>query len=387
MKKIFLLGMLLFLILLVNAQTDPTLLPEATGQLPASTAPGTSLSAGQSYDDPVTGIKVYKVTDGSTPLTNVRVIPDYAEGGPFISLPWGDPQMYTLVMKVRRQVSTWFETDNYLVDFNPSTGSFTNWRVFPGGNGDITSSFSNNPNTPQIIYYLNGETLHRYDTSSMQNNDIGLFPHTFQTGGRSGWLHQDMNDEWFTAMLYPTGLVAVWNSNTNVEYTAEPSGINEPHLDRAGDWLYMIAPAFYPEYGQTLNSVVVMDLTDGSLTFPLVPNSHAATPAGYFVAADPFQNAPSPEIIYNPSIGVVETTNTLYASGHRAGQWVVNNDPDLKQWYLISKFSDFATNTIQTGIGFVRVDASDIRLLAHHYSVNAGSDYYAQPHATMRIRN
>src|SRR5262245_26824011 len=68
---------------------DPTLLPQATGQAPDLTAYGNmnmpSQPAGYSYNDPVTGVKVWKVTSPTVPASNTGAGHDYAEGGAQVS--------------------------------------------------------------------------------------------------------------------------------------------------------------------------------------------------------------------------------------------------------------------------------------------------------------
>src|SRR5690348_3422140 len=62
---------------------DPTLLPRATGQAPnvvAYTALNLpSRPAGFSYNDPVSGVKIWKVTSGATPAANSGAGHDYAD--------------------------------------------------------------------------------------------------------------------------------------------------------------------------------------------------------------------------------------------------------------------------------------------------------------------
>src|SRR5207245_3706409 len=72
---------------------DPTLLPVATtSQMPMTGAynglnvPG--LAAGSYYLDPLTGVKVYKLTSSTFPTTGFSWVHDYAEGGDEVSLPY-----------------------------------------------------------------------------------------------------------------------------------------------------------------------------------------------------------------------------------------------------------------------------------------------------------
>jgi hypothetical protein len=71
---------------------DPTLLPFAnTSQVPltaiynALNVPG--IAAGGYYFDPLTGVKVYKLTSSVFPTTGFSWTHDYAEGGDEVSLP------------------------------------------------------------------------------------------------------------------------------------------------------------------------------------------------------------------------------------------------------------------------------------------------------------
>ena len=163
----------------------------ATGQAPAYATYDAldvpSQSAGWSYTDPTTGVRVYKVSDSSTDGGS-NVLPAYAEGGPHISLPWQNGRgetMYTLYL---------LGSFDWLVDFNYDTGVFSNWRTAPGGELEI--GFSYNPSEPTVMYYLGGGGVQRYDTRTDQIDNTGNFP-----GPDIGdmWFHLDVNDEWFVA--------------------------------------------------------------------------------------------------------------------------------------------------------------------------------------------
>src|SRR2546425_12916230 len=68
-----------------GARPDPTLLPVASKQAPDTAAyralAVASQPAGFSYNDPVTGVKVWKVTSSSVPAPNTGAGHDYAVGG------------------------------------------------------------------------------------------------------------------------------------------------------------------------------------------------------------------------------------------------------------------------------------------------------------------
>src|SRR5881628_847045 len=68
-----------------GARPDPTLLPVASKQAPETAAyralAVATQPAGFSYNDPVTGVKVWKVTSSSVPAPNTAAGHDYADGG------------------------------------------------------------------------------------------------------------------------------------------------------------------------------------------------------------------------------------------------------------------------------------------------------------------
>src|SRR5207253_2410425 len=72
---------------------DPTLLPVASGQAPNLVAylalDVPSQPAGFSYNDPTTGVRVWKVTSSSIPSANSGAGHDYSDGPNEVSLGWG----------------------------------------------------------------------------------------------------------------------------------------------------------------------------------------------------------------------------------------------------------------------------------------------------------
>ena len=372
-----------------GAIADPTLLPIASGQEPNHGAYAAldvpALSAGSAYLDPTTGVTVYRVTDARTPIANERGQPDYSDGGPFISLPWerdGDTH-YTLYLAVRPVPSF-----HYLVDFDYTAGTFENWREAPVQGNEITFSFSNNPDTAQIAYYLEDRTLHRYDTGAMATADTGNFPHTFAIGREGDWLSVDMNDRWFVCQEeFDGGTVAVWNSETNVEHHG---ATGEPHMIRDGSFV-MGAENRASDHeeltGHVVSNTALLNLATGELTRPDQPESHPAGAAnGFFMAVDPNQGGGNQLYRFEAATGF-ETHlggrgDIIGSSGHFAGQWVVNNEPGLDLWMLFSGWG--GSSIVIDAIAFVPFNATsgNVRLLAHHYS-SVGEDYYAQPHATL----
>jgi len=368
---------------------DPTLLPVATKQAPylrAYEALGVgALKAGGSYLDPATGVTVYRVTDAHTPAGNQRAVPDYADGGPFMSLPWtsGGKTYYTLYLQVRVG-----SNEHYLVDFNYGDGAFSNWRGAPtGASGELLWSFSSSPATPRIAYYLAGRTLHRYDTEGMTQANIGNFPHTFGIGKDGDWLSVDTNDRWFVCQeKFDGGTIAAWNSQTNVEHRGATA---EPHMIRDGSFVMGAedrASTHENLSGQVVSNTALLNLATGVLTRPDQPESHPAGAAnGFFMSVNPHQRG-GPQLYRFEAATATQTRlggrgAIIGGSGHFAGQWVVDNLPGLSMWMLFSGWG--SRGLLNNAIAFIPFNATpdNVRLLAHHYS--QVTDYYAQPHATV----
>src|SRR5205809_7016034 len=87
-----------------GARPDPTLLPVASRQAPDTAAyralAVASQPAGFSYNDPVTGVKVWKVTSSSVPAPNTGAGHDYADGGNRATIGWGpDNNTHTILIR------------------------------------------------------------------------------------------------------------------------------------------------------------------------------------------------------------------------------------------------------------------------------------------------
>src|SRR5439155_130661 len=146
---------------------DPTLLPVASGQL-SNVAAYAALNvvnqpAGFSYRDPVTGVKVWKVTSSSVPMANSNAGHDYSDGPNEVSLGWG-PSNNTHTILIGAPQGT---GNYYLVDFTSGVG-LTNYRrltVQPGH--DLGVSFSNLASQPRIAYVMTNTQIVPYNTATM----------------------------------------------------------------------------------------------------------------------------------------------------------------------------------------------------------------------------
>src|SRR5438876_146252 len=153
---------------------DPTLLPVASGQAPNLSAylalNVANQPAGFSYNDPVTRVKVWKVTSSSTPSANSGAGHDYSDGPNEVSLGWGtNNNTHTILIRGDGMAY-------YLVDFTRGAG-FSNYRrltVQPAR--DLCFTFSNLASQPRIAYILTGSQVVRFNTATMQTENTGNFP-------------------------------------------------------------------------------------------------------------------------------------------------------------------------------------------------------------------
>ena len=354
-----------------TGKADPTLLPPATGQVPPTKTP--KVAGGESYLDPVSRVRVWRATSENYPCagnTGSRHH-DYGDTNQ-ISHEWGDGYQ-----------TLFFRTcDEYhLVDFKRGAG-FTNWRKFAPGahpDSDLSFVFSNNPDTPRIAYSIHDGVLIRYNAATNQIENTGNFPK--KSWGARGWLQNDITDTWFVANSASQTKCKAWNSRTNDSREKTIPEFDECHLENRGR---------YVELNTGKGGDSVWDLkTD--LVKPFNPPTghtfHMASPSGYFTSVDVDSGSGrTPYYRMDPATG----TGTLiydnakygydYSVFHHSGNWVHQECPDEKQWFLISTYgNNMAGAFLNRAIGFMRLDGSDIRFLAHSY--NEIVDYWKIPRA------
>ena len=365
---------------------DPTLLPVASGQL-SNVAAYAALNvvnqpAGFSYRDPVTGVKVWKVTSSSVPMANSNAGHDYSDGPNEVSLGWGpNNNTHTILIGAPQGTGNY-----YLVDFTSGVG-LTNYRrltVQPGH--DLGVSFSNLASQPRIAYVMTNTQIVRYNTATMQVENTGTFPLDLSAVGAFSWLQHDKNDGWFAGLTNDQSVAFAWNSQTNQFLTHGETWLNEPRLERDGRYIALTnsnstfrlwdlaTNTFGPTQSDRLNSWL----------------GHNANLRGQWVTTDVNASAPFDLDRYYPSGGQIVKTrflNNSASSGvHHSGNWV-QSDAELggdlnRQWSFMSGVENdaFTVNAQwKQAIGVVRSDGSDARLVVHHYS--ASPTYYADPFA------
>jgi len=211
---------------------DPTLLPVASGQAPNLVAylalDVPSQPAGFSYNDPTTGVRVWKVTSSSIPSANSGAGHDYSDGPNEVSLGWGAGNN-THTILIRGDGMAY-----YFVDFTRGAG-FSNYRRLPvQPKQDLCVSFSNLPSQPRVAYILTGSQVVRFNTATMQVENASNFPIDLSAVGAFGWLQHDKTDVWFAGLTADQTVAFAWNSQTNELRTHGESWLNEGRLERDG---------------------------------------------------------------------------------------------------------------------------------------------------------
>ena len=316
---------------------DPAQLAIAARQSPQwQSYTGRTLAAGGSYVDPVTGVRVWKLTSSSVPVANGGMMHMYS-GGP---------------AQISRRLSTGIHTalfyvqangDFYLADITPGSG-VSNYRALTGLNDAyLAATFSLRTDSPEILYYFNGSSLVRWNTRTNSAAPSGLFPKNFTAlGGQSGhWLQQDKDDRWFVFMNPGATTIYAWDSQTDQLLTWAPGSLDEPHFDRDGRFVASLDNA-------NVSQVRMWDLTTGTKSTNLARVVHPAFMRSYFVSVDPYDDV---EYYIN---GASAPVNTLqpdqHSDGvmHRGDQWIQTDAMTggnlLNQWYLYSAYADGETN-------------------------------------------
>ncbi len=364
----------------------PTLLPVATGQTPNNAAydalsvPGQP--AGFSYNDPVTGVKIWKVTSPTVPLANPNAGHDYADGPNEVSLGWG-PNGNTHTILIGAPPSS---GNYYVVDFTPGVGLSDYRKLTVQPRMDLAASFSNVPGNEHILYIMTHSQIVRYNTAKdvMNVENIASFP---LNQALQNWLQHDKNDEWFVGLVDATTAFA-WNSRTNQYLTHPESWLNEGRLERDGRYVALTNGNTQFRQWDLLNNS--FGPVQSSSTYWFAHNADLRTMWVTTDVNDVFGSAPMGLIRYYPSGGQIALTRFLGTSAgygvHHSGNWV-QSDAELggdlnKQWSFVSGFNYASTNYTANAIwkdavGLVRSDGSDARLLLHHYSRNVS--YYDMP--------
>ena len=357
----------------LTGTADPTLLPKATGQIPPSAVP--NIEAGTYYNDPTSGVKVWRATSVRYPCSN-NINGSFHDYGDVLQIS-GDlgDNKHTLYLHTCGEYK--------LVDFVRGQG-FSNWRSLASDAQpahDLSFTFSYNSATPYIAYVTtNIGQLVRYNTITNKTEIAGLFPKTW-TG--TSWLQNDKNDAWFVANTENNAACVAFNSVTGQTITKTITNFDECHLENNGRWV---------ELNTGQGNDYVWDLINNSIK-PFNPPSptnifHLASPSGFFTAVDVNTGGGiTPTYRLNPVDGSALKISDFggYITGiHMSGTWLQKDTPDTSQWFSMAAFGEqYPVGTpigyIYKATGFMRLDGSDVRFLAHTFHDYSNGEYWEIP--------
>jgi hypothetical protein len=351
-----------------GAHADPSLLPPATGQTEAATAPGAALDAKDSYTDPVSGVRVWKLTSDSFPVANIGAYSDREYAGAVVSAAYLDDK-HTIVVEldlgggVRRR---------HLIELQRTQGVSADQTLTVQGAEDAIA-FTADPTDPRVLFTTDsGNRLHRIDTTTNTVEDGTLFPiadvsstPSLSAAGRT------------LLARTPGGLVAL---NT---ITGERSAIAASNAIHALDHDGLFAlerNASGP--GQ------LWRIGEASTSGWLPPTGDFAAAVGVsggFVAIDVDSGPPMELYFSDPLTRTHSRFGTVpgYDSVALASQWIQTDVPTDQQWVLYATFEQGfpMTGPLDDAVGFLRLDG-EFRFLLHHYGPdNAG--FYELPRASL----
>ena len=359
---------------LPRAVPDPMLLPEAIGQTEPGAPP--DVAPGASYLDPISGVRIWRVTGPDLPEPNPAAHHDYGNGPTQISHRLDEAGTHTLLVYLDG-------LGHRLVDFTPGAG-LANWRapaLAPGS--DVSFTFSNDPATPHLAYLRTaGGALRRLDTRENEVLDGDGFPQS----GFGPWLQTDARDEWFVALGTAPDTVIAWNRAAGVRRERTFAGLDEPYLERDGETVLI-------NVGGTA-SPPLWDLAEDEVRTVTSPTRifHSASARGYWTAADvdigggrvPYYRVAAATAMAEPVLDF----DGYQSAFHMAAQWLQGDlaaPPGTDQWILISFYGGLEGGgpLVDRALGFFRLDgAGGFRFLGHSYT-SAGGDYWSFPRATI----
>lgn len=352
-----------------------------------------ALPAGGGYADPASGVKVFKVTDATHPVSNPGMAVQYSTQGLQIGGPWGsNGDQYTIFFHNA-------EGSSYLVDYKLG-GTFSNYRSNPATAGAQAMSRK----SPQIQYYATGSVMHRYDTSKNALADVAPFPIAFSsTAGNNAWLMVNQDDTWASAIATGGQNATALDMVGAKQITVTNTGMDELYMGYSSQALInddaggKSATAGYV-YNFLTNTKTSINLPFGQL--PTI--GHNPSMNGFWVAADNWKGGghmPLNQVAYDGTHTAPTTTiadpsggNAYYGQFHASGHW---RQPAGQKQYVLYSF-DHDTNAANTpslkyGLHFCDISTGIMYLLAYHNSEDgttnmahtvANTNYWVQAHAS-----
>jgi len=340
------------------------------------------MRAGQSFADPVTGVRTVKLTDSATPSgpEGSSWVTLYSTMGLQVSQAWGaEGSNYTIIFHSP-------EGDAHLLDYR-LCGSVSNYRPAPAGEGQ--TAFARTPGNEQVLYVANGSQLRRYDTSVDEYADTQLFPYDWNTANNAAaWLTLNKNETWATAVQdLDTGTATALNLDTAAVQERTFAGLNELAIG-SGSAAWVIAE---PQMLWNLaeDSVEAVNTPSGGS-----PLSHTATHDGFIHYFDVDQGGgawPAYRISENNERHALPPIQGYWSDSHSSGHWwsvAEGTQPHALQSHSGAP-TEHDTKSWKFGLFLVNTETSAKRLLGHHYSIKpsgipgAASAYYDESHASI----
>jgi hypothetical protein len=351
-------------------QADPLLLPLASGQREATTAPGATLAANESYVDPASGVRVWKLTDAQFPVANVAARVDRERGGAQVSAAWdGDNHTVSLVVDdgvpglARR----------FLIDVRREVGIGDKRETSFEGGEDMVA-FTTDPVNPRIAFMGDGGSrLHRVDTVTNAQIDSPPFPladvYTLPNVSAGGRV--------IVAQSRNTGYLAL-DTATGIVDVLETGGDQLAAVDHGGRFVTQVTSG-------TSRLWRIGEASTVDWTLPTGGFQTATGVTGGFVSVDIDTGGGMAFYFSNP---VTRTHRELgnygnYDSVILSSQWIQTDVDVEKQWILYTTTEqNFDTTTrLDDAIGFLQL-TGDLRFLTHHYGPDDPS-YYQAPRASL----
>ena len=386
-------------------------MPNITGLTPAASgtantsayaALGYQHVAGVSYTDPVTGLKVYKVTNANSAIG--KTFPaaisssssswgwcnEYATLGLQISQAWGASlNQYTFF------VLNAGAGGGYLIDYTLG-GTFSNPRVSPAGEGDI--HFSRLPGEAQILYYTTSTKLNRYNTATNALANTGSYPYTWNTAGGSGagWLQFNRKHTWATNITSTSGS----NNFTALKIGTDPvTGITDGTVRIVPSGSYnegysgynniagLCLSAYNPGYVWNLDTNVLTSVSFGGYsgtvhpgTFPGFWGSMDSNTGGGTMHSTQMNEGGT----LNSSVLVPYYFGSMDNTGHWTQSAAASAIWSLNCWWEEGNPSSDSSQLYWNN-SFVNLKSGSVYTLCGHYSygTNGTNGYRAQPHTTI----
>lgn len=246
-------------------------------------------AAGTSRLDPISGVRIWKLTDATMFPASGGVRMDYSNGGPLMSQPWGADG---------ESVTVWSFLMG-LCDVTRGAGP-TNYRTPVVAGGELRFGFSRNPATPHRAYVMNTDGyLYRINTQTNTQDDGAGFPYDLRAYAGAYfplWLTISENDATIAMIASDSSYAIAVRTGPQTVMTKSLAQINAANGDRGLNECYTNATGRYvlvmsnDDSGHT-----VWDLDTNLLSGPfemtgqLKQMSHASTMGGTrFVATDPY---------------------------------------------------------------------------------------------------